>query len=403
MKKVHIIFTLLLLAVLPITALADADITSTATASGNTILITGQLSEATEPQSVTVLGGNIDDISNIYSDDIIFIGQQDTDSDGNFSFELPLPDNLPLGTYKYYIGSKTLPSPYQGTFDYTTPSGNEIINVNINIDIVNFVPTISGTIRCNDGKVISLNITNVTNSTIIANETIPSDGRNHAISYSLPNLLIARDYTINLTCAGESGEVLNMNFDISSSTFLISAEGTVSTTDNVRIVGNVQSTSLGGINKNLDFSGEKTVSFTIPNVAANMSFEITATGYETVINSPSVSLQGTQTSYTYTGVSGENIHVPLIVSNIPSFEDLTFELVYNADELVLDNATVQLFNPNDSSNNIEIIEKEQGFVRFKVINTPISSNKYFSGVINLVSFHFDSDFSGVTQIEFKIV
>ncbi|MBQ7794080.1 MAG: hypothetical protein IJ366_06105 [Clostridia bacterium] len=403
MKKTHIILTLILFALFSVTAYAQTGITCTTSVDGTNVIITGQISGVDKAHQVTLLVGNIADYSAVNPDDIIYINQTQSDSNGNFTFEFNMPEAAETGQeYSFAIGSDAGCPKYVGVIGNKLPTytqEREILNADVTIDVVNYVPTISGTLQSLEGKNLTLQIQNITNSTVIANETIsPYDGLRN-ISYTLPSLLTARDYAINIICADEESTLASISVEIDSSIVVVSIDGNIQTNDNVKIDARVQGNSTELIDKSLSVTGTKEVSATLPNVLANMSFRITASGYETVTVFPTETLQ---TTYSYSGTDGDKIVVPLIARNVSSFENRVFEVLYNSDELLLDSASVQEEIINNIAGKIEFVSIEDGNIKFRLNDVNVDTDSTFSGVINLMSFQFNSGFVGTTQIEFKM-
>ena len=159
---------------------------------------------------------------------------------------------------------------------------NEIINADIYVNLAEYVPTISGTISCSDGKMVTLNINNITNNTVIANQTITAEMANQSISYTLPSLVSSKEYEVTVSCTENGNSLAYMSVILDSSIVAVSINGTATTADTVDVNASLQTTNTGLIDKNISFTGNKTLSTTIPNLLPSASFHLTAVGYETI-------------------------------------------------------------------------------------------------------------------------
>lgn len=159
---------------------------------------------------------------------------------------------------------------------------NEIVNADIYVNLSAYVPTISGTISCAEGKMVTLIINNITNNTVIANQTITAEMENQSISYTLPSLVSSKEYEVTVSCTENGNSLAYMSVILDSSIVAVSINGTATTADTVDVNASLQTTNTGLIDKNISFTGNKTLSTTIPNLLPSASFHLTAVGYETI-------------------------------------------------------------------------------------------------------------------------
>ncbi len=159
---------------------------------------------------------------------------------------------------------------------------NEIVNADIYVNLSAYVPTISGTISCAEGKMVTLIINNITNNTVIANQTITAEMANQSISYTLPSLVSSKEYEVTVSCTENGNSLAYMSVILDSSIVAVSINGTATTADTVDVNASLQTTNTGLIDKNISFTGNKTLSTTIPNLLPSASFHLTAVGYETI-------------------------------------------------------------------------------------------------------------------------
>ena len=159
---------------------------------------------------------------------------------------------------------------------------NEIVYADIYVNLSAYVPTISGTISCAEGKMVTLIINNITNNTVIANQTITAEMENQSISYTLPSLVSSKEYEVTVSCTENGNSLAYMSVILDSSIVAVSINGTATTADTVDVNASLQTTNTGLIDKNISFTGNKTLSTTIPNLLPSASFHLTAVGYETI-------------------------------------------------------------------------------------------------------------------------
>ena len=129
---------------------------------------------------------------------------------------------------------------------------------------------------------VTLIINNITNNTVIANQTITAEMANQSISYTLPSLVSSKEYEVTVSCTENGNSLAYMSVILDSSIVAVSINGTATTADTVDVNASLQTTNTGLIDKNISFTGNKTLSTTIPNLLPSASFHLTAVGYETI-------------------------------------------------------------------------------------------------------------------------
>lgn len=235
---------------------ADATIEATATVTGENVVITGCVSNANEKTELRFLVGNPEN-----TEGILYIDQKFCDSLGRFTFDFILPDNLPGGTYQYKISTDTVSSPYKGTFTYQSiRQSRKIIDGTMNLIIDSYTPRIEGSIECGIGKNVTINITNTTDNIIVANDIIFAANGVCDISYVLPSLILANDYTVTISCNDYEKNMATIQLAVSSSILLVSASGTISTAENVTLNLQLKSVASEFIDESMTVNGTKTLS-----------------------------------------------------------------------------------------------------------------------------------------------
>ena len=359
---------------------------------GNSVQMTGRVSGTEDNRYVTILVGNVENNAEVSK--IMYLNQTTTDENGNFSFNFKMPERAESGAYKFSVGSNAEGHPvYTSVLDYVTYT--QVMTADIAVNIVNYTPTITGTVSCVDGNSININIINNTDQSVIANDTVTAENGTYNISYALPSLLSAKDYTVTINCMEQEKILASMSVEIDSSVLLISVTGTVETAEDVIVDANVSGGGL--IEKSTSFTGNESVSATIPNIAANATINMTAVCRREVqaFEEPEVSAA----TYLVNGIAGEIFVIPASVYNFPVFESKTFKLTYNPDELTV-------INPKRQGENvllgIDIISQESGTIVFSC--TPgISGEGTISGVLNLFELQFNEAFSGTSELSLEVM
>ncbi len=164
--------------------------------------------------------------------------------------------------------------------DPTQTIRTKFIDADVNISLSGYVPRITGTISCTEGKTTTINITNLTNNTVIANDTITSDQGEVNVSYTLPSLLNPKEYAVTINCSENGVSLANISVNIDSKLVLVSVDGMLTTASNVELEVDAESTNTNLVNKSGTYTGSKELSISIPNLVASASFHLSAQGYE---------------------------------------------------------------------------------------------------------------------------
>lgn len=281
MKKKIIVFTLictLLLICSSILCVCANGITSQATFDGNIATISGTVTGASGATQVTLLVGE--------PGDIIYVDQVTSEADGRFSFEVPFSSSTPFGEYPYRIGSGARVGTYEGVIDYkgaVTYVTNQFLTADLNVSVNAYIPTITGTISCTEGKTVDVTVTNVTDNTVIAEETITSADGEHAVSYTLPTLMSTKEYSLVVTVNDGSTQQVALNVSIDCKILSVEGSGSITLSDNTWVEMQMQSVGSDFINKSGTVTTSKDISLEIPNLVAYADIDVLAKGYETVV------------------------------------------------------------------------------------------------------------------------
>lgn len=396
MKKVIKLVLVLVFSCFSVAHAETNEITSTASVTEQTVTISGQISNISASHQATLLVGSMENI--------IYIDQKATKANGAFEFVFSLPDNLPGGSYEYKIGSNADTAVHSGIIEYTSivTEQRKFIEADVDVTISGYKPVISGTVYCTEGKTIELNIKNISDNTVLSNETITSEDGVFNISHTLPSLLSTKEYEVSIVCSENNIELANLSAAIDSSILLVDISGTARTADNVSINAQLQSVNTGLVDKNTTFTGNKSLSATIPNLVSNASFHLFAEGYETVVVEQEP--EEVYSIYTFNGAANDEILLVAIGNNIKSFEDKSYEVTYDETKVKPIGLHKSYFeNASEAGKNggVEIVLNEAGKIEFKMVNEQIPDGEYWSGVMHIFKFKNILEEAITTDIQFK--
>lgn len=259
-------------------AVCAASITTQVSFDGSVATITGKIDGKSGQSQVSLLVGE--------PGNIVYIDQKTTETDGDFSFTVPFDESMNQGQYNYKIGSNANAGTYEGTINYEGPVNyitNHFLSADINVSVSSYVPSISGTIHCTEGKRVNISINNITDDIIIAEETITSDNGEYQLSYTLPNLINPKEYEVLITVDDGICEQVALNVKIDSAIILVEAMGSISVAENTWLDVTAQSLGNDLINESTRLTNSKELSLTIPNLVSNASVKLVAEGYERII------------------------------------------------------------------------------------------------------------------------
>ncbi len=265
----------------------SGEITAEIGISNRTVTINGT-SSAGEGKAVTIL---VRDKEN----NIAYINQGVSGTDGNFEFIFTMPETAASGEYEVRLGGEGIETACILTYDYTKAVIEiETAVIDADITIQNYVMTISGIISCEENKKIVFLIKNTNNSTVYLDEDISNSDGEYSFTCTLPNLLNTASYLAEIKAydvsGGNEAEIASLSTNIDTAFLSSSAEGTAGCQDGVRMEVSVKETNTNLIDKTLNLNGEDGVnsfSYDIPTLAlANLSFDLNAVIYEESVAEP---------------------------------------------------------------------------------------------------------------------
>jgi len=365
---------------------------------GNEIVIRGQISNATTTNHVTLIVS--EDINNITDENIVYIDQTTSTTDGTFEFSFTINGAIDGESYGYKVGSDSGADVYTGIITIVSQTEmvrREFIDANVNVNIVNYVPSISGTITCVEGKTATINIVNTTDNQVIANDVL-TEGV-HNISYRLPSLISAKKYTLIVTGCNGTQDLGLLSVTIDSSVLLVTISGSVDIADGVIMDVSVQSNNTGLIDKSATITKDRTLSVTLPNIVANTSYHLTATGYELV---PVVFPEDKvlREEYVVSGKAGDSFKITVTGTYLSPFDEV-FNLEYDSAQIKPTNLFGAYYEDSlqpGIKGDVEIISYEPGLIQFRKVNRGIPNGKLWSGVLNIFEFEFNHNYSGNTTV-----
>lgn len=216
--------------------------------------------------------------------DMVYVLQAMSDSEGKFHKTFPLSYNIDGEEYTVYIGAQGVDNHSVLTFEYTDRAIETITKkffaADLSIELSSYVPHLTGTLACSQGKTVNMTITNVSDNRIIATENVTYDDGAKAIDYTLPSLLNPKDYTLRFTVYEGSKILTTINAQVDSAIILTELNGNVTVGSDVSL-----EVTFSAENANIDDSNSviteyKEFSASVPNLLSNGSFSFVVDGYE---------------------------------------------------------------------------------------------------------------------------
>lgn len=407
MKKffsIVLVFSLIYMFIVPVQA--QANIECSYTTDGYDVNITGRLLNVNTPHMVTLMVGDIENM--------IYLGQTTSTSNGEFEFNFSVPETLPEGNYSFKINHQNSDTPYTGVLNYKyieRTITREFVNSDISVNVNGYIPTIQGTLSCIEGKSATISIINTTNNTVIAEDTVTSDDGVYNLNYTLPSLLLGKKYSVTISCLEGNSTLVYVNAIIDSAIVLVKANGEIQVADNVRVDAQLRSSSLQFLNESTSVTENREIAIAIPNLVAYMSCNLSLQGYETIENPELNPLPDENeevqivSTYNATGEINSLFYLVVNIKDIPYLSDYIFTMEYEPAKTELADACAYTQELETTlgviqGTNIEILSAESGKITFR-INEELPSNKVSSGVVNLLKFKklVSGDVSITSKIE----
>ena len=400
--KIKKIATLLIICIsimlcVNITAFADEvqSISCIATANEYNVVISGQISNATESNQITLLVGDINKI--------LYLDQVSSEENGKFIFKFRMPSDLPSGRYPFAVGSNSMAAVYRGSFLYEGKKEyKKFVNADLNIAIDGYIPTVTGVMSSFDTSHTVFKVTDITDNTVIANELVNAGDGEHTILYTLPSLAEPKKYTADILFVDGTEDLGSVKITIDSSVITVKASGNITVGDDVKLDIQLKSLNTGLIDKSASVTSNKNVDLTIPNVIGNARYNLKVSGYKfqsAVL--PESDMDSAE--YDITGNAADNVKVYATATNVDDFSDKIFMIEYNPFQIT----PTDFFGLNKENiigtgkkGQVNIISYSSGRIVFS-IGKEIRENIKWSGVINVFGFKFNDDYSGSSTITLR--
>ena len=216
--------------------------------------------------------------------DMVYVLQTMSDSEGKFHKTFPLSYNIEGEEYTVYIGAQDIDNHSVLTFEYTDRATETItkkfFDADLSVTLTSYVPHLTGTLACSQGKAVNMTIANVSDNSIIATETVTYDDGAKTIDYTLPSLLNPKDYTLSFTVYEGSKNLTTINAQVDSAVILTELSGNVTVGSDVSLEVTFSAENIN-IDDNYSVITEyKEFSASVPNLLSSGSFSFVVDGYE---------------------------------------------------------------------------------------------------------------------------
>lgn len=234
---------------------------------------------------------------------IAYVDQTTADTEGNFTFTFPLKNKILSGIYKASVAGTDIIEPKTIAFDYyasddsssETPGEiydpnegiveivprNLFLDGNINITFSSSETNITGSLRCIN-SVVSIKLINITDNTVIIDETISRYSNPYTFNYALPSHWSKKKYSLSIGSRGYKGMqfILDAEFNTLLSSYFVKLNGGIELADNVIICGERDTKDSLLPFKSVVIEDNKTVSATYPVIYGVSAFSFDIKGYE---------------------------------------------------------------------------------------------------------------------------
>lgn len=347
------------------------DIICSTKVDGNTVTISGVLTNAAKEYEVVLMVGDWDNI--------IYINELTSTKKGQFVFQFTVPDTLPSGYYNFQIGTDGDYAIYHGFFSYAVTFRKPVVEAQLTGGKKSGIPTISGTVCCEPGKTLGFHLLNKTDNEVVMDYVVTSVDGVTDFECQLPGLQNiglneVKDYELLVTCT-DGGKLVDIAVDIQATSFFLTFSGKIIMAENVDAEMRFRSIFENLTDKSLAIKGEYNLQKTIPTITTSVAFYVDAKVYESKPEEISKLKIG--------DIAAVGIHSKNIVNN----EDVVFHVTYNAEQLELVDAVGNTYEKEltvGEYGNITVINITDGSIRFK-LNSP-ESDFGMNGIVNIIKF-----------------
>lgn len=396
--KLVILFTLLLILISKVCYAQDlmaVDIVC----DGRNVSVSGNLPNISQSEIVTIMVGDLDNI--------IYINQEYTTESGAFTFTFTVSENLRPGVYNIAIGTNADIPTYYGKVYYRVTQ-NEFLSADLDVTLSAYVPTLSGTVSCTEGKIASFTVLNLSDNNVICSEEITSDTGIFDLSYTLPSLISGKEYRVVISCKENDITIAEISANIDTSIFAVHMDAAVVVEDNIEIDTHIRTINSNLLNTNNTIKENKTFSANFPNLLPNTAFKIIANGRELVPIQENIS---DSDNYLYKAIKAvdisENDDVPYFIQvrSVGDLENKIIVVEYPQDKLSLADACVFTSKKETNATNIEYLginikSVTDGKVEFAISDNFINNHTNRIVISGLL---FEAISDGAADISCKIV
>ena len=216
--------------------------------------------------------------------DMVYVLQATSDSEGKFHKTFPLSYNIDGEEYTVYIGAQGVDNHSVLKFEYTDRAIETITKkffaADLSIELSSYVPHLTGTLACSQGKTVNMTIANVSDNTIIATETVTYGDGVKTIDHTLPSLLNPKDFTLSFTVYEGSKNLTTINAQVDSAVILTKLSGNVTAGSDVSLEVTFSAENINIDDKYSVITEYKEFSASVPNLLSSGSFSFVVDGYE---------------------------------------------------------------------------------------------------------------------------
>lgn len=353
---------------------------------GNTVTISGVLTNATKEHEVVLMVGDWDNI--------IYINELLSSQNGKFVFQFTVPDTLPSGYYNFQIGTDGDYAIYHGFFCYAVTLRKPVVEAQLMSGKKSGIPTLSGVVSCESGKTLSFHLLNKTDNEVVMDYVIAAVDGATDFECQLPELTNlglneVKDYQLSVTCT-DGGKLIDVAVDIQATAFLLKFSGGIKMARNVDAEVQFCSVNTSLIDKNLVIKGEYNISKVIPTIASSASFYLDAQVYESKLEEiPNLQ-------------SGDIAMVGIQSKNIVNNEDVVFHVTYNSEQLELVDIIGNTYEKEltvGEYGDITLLSVTDGSIRFKL--NSMESDMGMNGIVNIVKFRVLKENAIPVSVEYE--
>ncbi len=247
--------------------------------------------------------------------ELVYVVQTVTDSEGKFRKTFPLSYNIEGEVYTVYIGANGMDTHSVLTFEYTDRTTETVtrkfFDANLSIELTSYVPHLTGTLACSQGKTVNMTITNISDNTLVATETVSFSDGAKAIDYTLQSLLNPKDYELSFVVSEGQKILTTINAQIDSAVILTAFQGNVTVGEGVSLEVAFTSDSTSIDDNYSVITEDKALSSSVPNLLSNGNFTFDVEGYEVYTKAKIMDIKDSENSNLYNALKAARPNLDL--------------------------------------------------------------------------------------------